>query len=160
MSRAESPRCAPVTAAALTLAAVATGLFLSSPAALAHSYKLEDIAIGHVWAPPPEEKSAAGIAVYGPVLNQGRTPARLIGATSPVAGEARFSAEVEGNMRWLDAIEFQPGKPLALAPWRAHIWLSDLKRPLAEGDSFDLILDFENNGTVSVKVVVETPEGH
>src|SRR3546814_13455692 len=84
----------------------------------------------------------SGIAVYGPVLNQGSAPARLVGATSPVAGKVRFRTESEGEVRWPDTIAFQPDKPLALAPWRAHPWLSDLKRPIAEGDSFALTLDF------------------
>lgn len=160
MSRKKKRRSIPTTVLVQALAAVASPFLLPIPVALAHSYKLEEIAIGHIWASPPQEKSATSIAVYGPVLNQGSAPARLVGATSPVAGKVRFRAEVEGEVRWPEAIEFQPGKPLALAPWRAHIWLSDLKLPLAEGDSFDLTLDFGSTGTVTVKVVVEKPEGH
>lgn len=160
MSRKRKGRSIPITILVLALAAVASPFLLPIPVAPAHSYKLEDIAIGHIWAPPPEEESPSGIAVYGPVLNQGSAPARLVGATSPVAGKVRFRTESEGEVRWPDTIAFQPDKPLALAPWRAHLWLSDLKRPIAEGDSFDLTLDFGTNGTITVKVVVEKPEGH
>src|SRR3546814_16379252 len=109
----------------LALAAVASPFRLPIPVAPAHSYKLEDIAIGHIWAPPPEEESPSGIAVYGPVLNQGSAPARLVGATSPVAGKVRFRTESEGEVRWPDTIEFHPDKPLDLAPWRAPPRSSD-----------------------------------
>jgi copper(I)-binding protein len=129
------------------------------PMASAHSYKLGDIAIGHVWAPPPE-KGATGVPVYGPILNRGETTVRLVGASTPMAEQVRFRTEKNGEVRWREAIKLSPGKPLALAPWREHIWLSGLKKPLKEGDSFDLILDFGGAGQLMVKIVVETATGH
>lgn len=128
-------------------------------AATAHSYKLGDIAVGHVWAPPPEE-GAGGLPVYGPILNRGGAPVRLVGASTPVAEQVRFRIEKEGEEHWREAIAFAPGKPFALAPWREHIWLSGLNRPLKDGDSFDLTLDFGDAGRLSVKVVVEKASGH
>ncbi len=67
---------------------------------------------------------------------------------------------MEGEVRWPAAVELRPGKPFALAAWREHIWLSGLKKPLKKGDSFDLILDFGNAGTLAVQVVVEEASGH
>jgi len=125
----------------------------------AHSYKLGDIAVGHIWAPPPEE-GADGLPVYGPILNRGDIAVRLVGAATPVAARVRFRAEKDGNARWPEAIEFAPGRPLALAAWREHIWLSGLKKPLAAGDSFELTLDFGEAGSLIVKVVVEKASGH
>ena len=59
------------------LAAGLVLVLLQTPSeTLAHSYKLDDIAVGHVWASPPEE-GAGGIAVYGPLLNRGGKSARL-----------------------------------------------------------------------------------
>jgi periplasmic copper chaperone A len=138
----------------LALAAAATAL-----PSLAHSYKLADIAVGHVWSPPPEP-GTDGIPVYGPVLNQGSAPVRLVGVTSPIAATVRFRRSKEGNIRWPDTIEFPSGQPFALAPWREHIWLAGLKRPLSAGDSFDLTLDFGESGTLKVQVVVEPTSGH
>jgi copper(I)-binding protein len=125
----------------------------------AHSYKLDDIAVGHFWAPPPEE-GAAGVPVYGPILNQGDSTVRLVGASSPIAKDVRFRVEKDDGVSWPEAVELRPDKPLGLAAWREHIWLSGLKRPLKDGDDFELTLDFGDSGQLTVKVVVEKAAGH
>lgn len=141
------------------LAVLAVLVVLAAPAVVtAHSYKLGDIAVGHVWALPTND--ASGAAVYGPILNRGDAAARLVGASTPIAEAVRFRVARDGETQWLDAIAFAPGKPLALAPWRMHIWLAGLKRPLQDGDSFDLTLDFGDAGQLTVKVVVEKASGH
>lgn len=139
-----------------TLAAAA--LAAAGPAA-AHGYKLGAIAVGHVWAPPPAP-GADGVAVYGPILNGGAAPARLERASSPIADEVRFRTEKDGTVSWVPGIDLRPGKPVALAPWREHIWLSGLKRPVEAGGSFPLTLDFGPAGTLDVEVVVESKSGH
>lgn len=126
---------------------------------LAHSYKLDDIAVGHVWASPPEE-GAGGIAVYGPILNRGDKSARLVGASSPVAEEVRFRISKDGDVGWLEYIELRPNKPVSLATWREHIWLSGIRDSIERGDSFELILDFGDAGKLPVKIVVEDEGGH
>lgn len=126
---------------------------------LAHSYKLDDIAVGHVWASPPEE-GAGGIAVYGPILNRGDNSARLVGASSLVAEEVRFRISKDGEVDWLEFIELGPNKPVSLAAWREHIWLSGIRDSIERGDSFELILDFGDAGKLPVKIVVEDEGGH
>ena len=138
---------------------VAAALLGYSGPASAHSYKLGDIAIGHFWAPPPQE-DATGVPVYGPVLNRGKVAVRLLGATSSVSALARLRIASDGEVRWPRSMTFAPGKPLALAPWREHIWLSGLKRSLKAGDAFDLTLDFGSAGQLKIKVVVEQAVGH
>jgi len=141
------------------LAACIGSLTTVSEDAWAHSYKLGDIAVGHIWAPPPED-DAEGLAVFGPILNQGGATVRLVGASTPIAGQVRFRRLSDGAATWVDAIELRPGKPLALAAWREHIWLSELRKPLKNGDAFDLTLDFGSAGTLKIKVEVETAGGH
>lgn len=136
----------------------ALAILATSAGAAAHSYKLGDIAIGHVWAPPTD--GAGEAAVYGPILNRGDATVRLVGATTPIAETVRFRVARDGDTQWLDAIAFTPGKPLALAPWRVHIWLTGLRRPLKAGESFDLTLDFGPAGTVTVTVEVAPASGH
>lgn len=63
MNRAGSLRPGPVTAIVLVVVAVASEPLPVTPGALAHSYNLEDIAIGRVLAPPPEEKGAILVRV-------------------------------------------------------------------------------------------------
>lgn len=125
----------------------------------AHSYKLDNISVGHMWARPPGQ-GADGIAVYGPILNRGDVPARLVAASSPIARMVRFRLVDEGETSWPEAIELAPNRPVALAAWREHIWLSGLLQPLEEGDMFDLVLDFGKAGNLPVRVVVENPGEH
>jgi copper(I)-binding protein len=139
-------------------ALAAFALVIAPGVAAAHSYKLGDIAVGHIWAAPPE--STESIAVYGPILNQGDTGSQLTGATTPVAEEVRIRVATEGNERWIDTLELEPGKPVALAPWRQHLWLTGLKRKLKEGDSFELILEFGRAGNLAVQVEIEPEGGH
>lgn len=140
----------------LLLAAAA--FVLASPAAEAHSYKLGDVSIGHVWAPPSD--GTKSVPVYGPVLNMGDEPVTLRGVSSPLAERARLRAEDEGRVSWPETVEFPSGKPLALAPWRQHVWLTGLDHPLKAGDAFPLDLDFGAAGEVTVEVEVETKAGH
>jgi len=142
-------------------AAMAGGALVVAPGkAQAHSYKLGDIAVGHIWAPPPE-KDAAGLPVYAPILNSGNTAVRLTGASSPVADQVRFRlVQKDGTVQWPQSVELRPGKPFSLAAWHEHIWLSGLRKPLKEGDWFDLTLDFGDKGRLPVKVRVEKSPGH
>jgi periplasmic copper chaperone A len=140
---------------------MAIGVLATTPgSARAHSYKMGDIAVGHIWAKPPE-KGADGVAVYAPLLNSGTAPVRLVGASSPIADKVRFrTVAKDGTVAWPGPIELQPGKPFALAAWRQHIWVSGLHKPLKDGDWFDLTLDFGDKGKLPVKVHVETTPGH
>ena len=127
--------------------------------AVAHSYTLGDIAIGHVWAPPPES-GATSVPVYGAIANRSDSTVRLLSASASVADQVRFRTMDNGVVSWPETIDVSPDKPLGMAPWREHIWLSGLTKPLTEGDSFDLVLDFGNKGSISVIVMVEDPSGH
>ena len=160
---------APVPRAWSTFAASGTMLVVTAIGALAlipggaeaHSYKMGDIAVGHIWAKPPE-KGSDGVAVYAPFLDSGTAPVELVGASSPIADKVRFrTVAKDGTVQWPGGpIELQPGKPFALAAWRQHIWLSGLHQPLKDGDWFDLTLDFGDKGKLPVKVHVETTPGH
>ncbi len=143
-------------------AALLVGMIAVAPSrAAAHSYKLGDVAVGHIWAKPPET-GADGVAVYAPILNSGKTTVRLLGASTPIADKARLRKvdKKDGTVTWPEAIELYPGKPFALAAWREHLWVSGLHQPLKDGDWFDLTLDFGDKGKLPVKVRVETAPGH
>lgn len=164
--RSATPVCAggigarallPVLALALALG---IGLLVPlSTAARAHSYKLGAIAVGHMWAPSPGP-DAEGIPVFGPMLNRGKTVARLVGASAPIAKRVRIRIDKDGKTRWPGAFELPPGKPRALAAWREHLWLTGLKRRPRPGEFFDLTLDFGAAGKLTVKVVVEKSPSH
>lgn len=125
--------------------------------ALAHSYKQGDIAIGHAWAPPTDDDAGA---VYLPLLNRGEAPDGLVGASTPIARAVRIRIEKDGEVRWPDAVTLAPGKPIALAAWRQHLWLMGLKRPLKAGERFAMTLEFEKAGPIEIEVFVESSPGH
>jgi periplasmic copper chaperone A len=143
----------------LTLIAAVVLLALWAPImAMAHSYKLGAIEIGHIWAPPPAA-GVDGLAVYGPILNEGGKLQRLVGASSPMAAKVRFRIVKDGVENWPDGIDLPPRKPVSLAAWRTHIWLSGLKAPVKAGDWVELTLDFGPAGTLAVKALVEKTPG-
>ena len=73
----------PLTRRQLLAVLAALAAPLAPTVARAHSYKLGDIAVGHIWASAPE--SGEGVAVYGPILNRGDGAAQLTGASTPAA---------------------------------------------------------------------------
>lgn len=127
--------------------------------ARAHSYKLGDIAVGHLWAPPPAA-GADGLPVYGPLLNRGETTVRLVGVSSPLAERVRFRRRQDDKTAWPEALELMPMRPLALAAWREHIWVEGLKRSLGEGERLPLLLDFGPAGQLEADAVIEGAAGH
>lgn len=136
--------------------AAAVALVVCAGAAMAHSYKLGDIAVGHIWASPPAD-GADGMAVYVPILNRGKEAITLVGVRSPIAASAGFRRDKDGTATTIDSIPIPSMKPVSLAAWREHIWLSDLNRQVQVGDAFPLTLDFGPSGTVEVDVEVEAP---
>lgn len=125
----------------------------------AHSYKLGDIAVGHLWAPPPAA-GADGLPVYGPLLNRGRSTVRLVGASSPVAERVRFRRQQDDATEWPESLELMPMRPLALAAWREHLWVEGLKRSLGDGEPLPLLLDFGPAGKLEADAVIESAAGH
>lgn len=147
-----------VRAARIALIGISVAAALAT-SAVAHSYKFGAIAVGHIWA-PPAAADATGEPVYGPLLNRGPDADSLVGASSPVAANVRFRVAKDGDTTWPESVTLPPGRPLGLAPWRVHLWLDGLKRPLRAGDRFDLTLTFAHAGTHTVQVLVESASGH
>lgn len=139
-----------------TLAAICL-LFLAATAA-AHEFKQGDIAIDHPWA-----RASIGLAkngaAYMTLSNAGATVDRLVAVRSEVAGRAGLHTHLmDGGvmrMRQVEAVAVAPGEPAVLEPGGLHVMLFGLKAPLAVGDSFPLVLVFENAGEVRIDVAVE-----
>jgi periplasmic copper chaperone A len=136
--------------------------FLLIPAfatiAHAHSYKAGDIKVGHAWA-------LSGMAgqdgqCFMPLLNAGKIDDALVAARSDVC---KF-IELRRNARYDDPAEKQiallPNKPLPMRPSAMHLRLMGLTRDIKNGDRFNMILDFLNQGEVEVEVYVEDEGAH
>ena len=144
----------------LQKAIIGVTLALAALSAVAHSFKLGEIDIGHPYARPTREGQMVG-AGYLKLANKGPVD-RLVSATSPAAGSVEIhSMSMEGDvmkMRQIDAIEIATGQTVELKPGGYHLMLMGLKAPLKVGDKFPLTLKFEKSGEVVVTVNVEEPK--
>jgi len=136
---------------------VLAGLSVSGAVA-AHSYKQGDISIGHVWT----RATMSGVstaAIYLPLLNTGKEPDKLLGATSALADKIDIRDEKKENgiasMPKLDALTLEPGKPVALRPGGMHLMVFGLKKQLKVGEMFPLTLQFEKAGNANVEAKIE-----
>ncbi|QIG47016.1 copper chaperone PCu(A)C [Nordella sp. HKS 07] len=137
----------------LTLMAMAA----AAPKAVAHSFKIGEIAIGHVWGLPSDMRETQ---VFVPLSNRGQTKDELVAARSPICS----MIELRQNNRYddppLTSIAVEPAKPVAMRKGARHLRLIGLSRPLKSGDKFDMTLDFLNAGEITVEVIVEDGSGH
>jgi periplasmic copper chaperone A len=125
----------------------------------AHSYKLADIQIGHIWA-RATAPNATTASVYVPFLNNGKTEDQLIGGNTIIAVSVELHESYEENgvakMRKLTFLSIVPQKPVAMRPRGKHIMLIGLKRQLKDGDKFPLTLKFAKAGNIELEVFVHT----
>ncbi len=144
----------------LQKAIIGVTLALAALSAVAHSFKLGEIDIGHPYARPTREGQMVG-AGYLKLANKGPVD-RLVAASSPAAGTVEIhSMSMEGDvmkMRQVDAIEIATGQTVELKPGGYHLMLMGLKAPLKVGEKFPLTLKFEKSGEVVVTVNVEEPK--
>ncbi|PPE65595.1 copper chaperone PCu(A)C [Caldimonas caldifontis] len=142
-----------------TLLIVAGTLTLALPA-MAHDYRVGDLAIDHPWARATVPGQKAGGA-FLKIENRGTTADRLLSAAAPadrVASTELHSMRMEGNimrMREVAAIDVPAGQTVALEPGGLHIMFMGLASPLKAGEKLPLVLTFEKAGTVTVEVQVE-----
>lgn len=102
--------------------------------------------------------SGSNSAAYLVIRNTGGEDDRLVGAESPVAREAEVheSRMVDDvmRMRELGELPIPSRDSVLLVPGGIHIMLVDLTRPLLEGDSLELTLQFQKTGPVTLTLPV------
>lgn len=137
--------------------ALAAALAVSAPA-LAHSYKVGDLSIGHPWSRP----AAAGMngAGYLTVTNPGKTADVLVKVETPIATrvEIHEGSMAGGIMRMKHLPKGLPipaGGSVALQPGGNHLMLIKLKQPLKVGDKVPAALVFRKAGRVDVSFSVQ-----
>jgi copper(I)-binding protein len=135
--------------------ALGAGLIIVSTAgaALAQS---TDIEIKNAWAratPGGAQAAAAYVTIEAPGGD------RLTGVSTPAAQKADIHSMTMDNgvmkMRQVDGLDLPAGQAVTLKPGGYHIMLTGLAKPLEEGQSFPLTLDFAKAGTREVIVSVE-----
>lgn len=116
------------------------------------------VTVANAWARATPGGATVG-AAFLEIRTDKTTSDRLTGASSPAAATATIhSSSMENGvmkMRHLDAIDLKPGAKLVFKPMSDHIMLVDLKAPLKDGDTIELILTFEKAGSIAVKADVK-----
>ena len=145
-------------ALALVLALAGAGV------ALAHDERVGQLTLDHPYATPSLAGSSIGAAYFRHIRNRGGQPDRLVGASTPVAARVELYRMTLDNgvmrMREVAFIELPPKSDTPLRHGGAcHLMLIDLKRPLKDGERFDLTLRFERAGERTVTVWVQVPRG-
>lgn len=107
---------------------------------------------------PPGAKMAA---VYLGLHNGSSKSDRLLKLKTPVAASASVHRTeiIEGvaRMRDVSVLHVAPGEKIEFAPGGLHVMLTGLKRPLVDGQVFELELLFEVAGQKKVRVAVRKP---
>jgi copper(I)-binding protein len=60
-------------------------------------------------------------------------------------------------MRQQESLDIPAGESVRLEPTGLHIMLINLTRDLSEGDTFEVQLEFEEHGSMTVTSTVQTP---
>ena len=125
--------------------------------ALIASPAIAQITVIDAWtrATAPGAKIAAG---YMTLKNAGKTPDKLLSASSPAAEKVETHVTVkEGDifrMREVKGYDIPAGGSFELKPGGAHLMLVNVKAPLKEGDKVPLTLRFERGGEVKTELQV------
>ena len=102
------------------------------------------VQVKDAWARPAVQGQTATGAFMSLTSSDG---ARLIGASSPVAGVVEIHEMVmDGNvmkMRAIPGLDLPPGRSVELKPGGYHVMLMDLKRPLKVGERVPVELRLE-----------------
>ncbi|MEZ5730268.1 MAG: copper chaperone PCu(A)C [Burkholderiaceae bacterium] len=111
---------------------------------LAGASHAQDVSAQAPWARatvPGQQASGAFMTL------RSKVDARLVGASSPVAGvtEVHEMAIVDGvmRMRRVDGVRLPANEPVQLKPGGSHVMLMRLKQPLEVGTSIPLSLQIE-----------------
>ena len=107
-------------------------------------------------ATPPGAKIGVG---FMRLKNAGSAAARVVGASSPVAGRVEMHVTTRDGdvmkMRQVESFDVPAGGAFELKPGGAHLMLMDLQRPLKQGEKVPLTLRLEKGGELKVELRVE-----
>ncbi|HTH15224.1 MAG TPA: copper chaperone PCu(A)C [Magnetospirillum sp.] len=138
--------------------ALALALTVAALPAAAGDAKVGPLQIKGAWARATPPNAPAGGAFLS-VTNTGTETDNLLSASAGVAKTVELHAHItQGDvmrMVAIQSVEVQPGKTVDLAPGGLHVMLIGLNKPLKEGDSFPMVLDFAKAGKVTVTVDVK-----
>ena len=135
----------------------------ASSAVLAHDFRQGPLVLDHPYATPSPDGTTTASVYLKAIRNRGDQPDRLVGASTPVAGQVSLYTRLStGDVRHpqtVESIALPARSQVRLGHGPSsdhHLRLESLAAPLREGDRFPLTLHFERAGTVTVHVWVQT----
>jgi copper(I)-binding protein len=138
---------------------LAAAFSLSCGMAMAEDYRVGTIEIGNPWTRATPKGSAVAGA-YMTISNKGTEADRLLGGSSPVAGQFEVhSMTMEQGVAKMrpvvGGLDVKPGETLELKPGGFHVMLTGLKQPLEKGQRIKGTLEFEKAGKIEIEYSVE-----
>jgi copper(I)-binding protein len=117
----------------------------------------ESIQVEGSWARPAQ--AGANSAVYFVLTNRYEDDT-LLGASSSVANMTQIHAtlideEGQASMQHQEELDVPAGAVITFRPGGLHVMLMNLNSDLAEGDTIQVTLTFENYGELTIDVPVE-----
>jgi copper(I)-binding protein len=117
-----------------------------------------ELTVTDAWARTTPPGISMGV-VYFTIRNDSSKSDRLLKLKTPVASSAEVheTKVVEGvaRMREVSVLHVAAGERVEFSPGGKHVMLMGLKKPLVEGQTFELELLFEVAGPRKVKVSVK-----
>ncbi|SFP91671.1 copper chaperone PCu(A)C [Tranquillimonas alkanivorans] len=140
----------------LPFASLAVALALGMPSALFAGS--QDVVAENAWARASIGTSRPG-AAYMTLRNTGEEPVVLTGLSTDLAMMPdihRTTTDAQGmtSMAPAGELEIASGEAIALEPGGLHVMLMQLQRPMVEGESFALTLEFADGGEMQVDVPI------
>ena len=118
----------------------------------------QNVEVSNAWARstvPGQKGTGAFMSITA------KNGARLVGASSPVAGIAEVhEMKMDGDimrMRALPTLDLPAGQTVQLKPGGYHLMLMDLKQPLPKGSNVPLTLRFQDAQGVETRLEVSVP---
>jgi hypothetical protein len=119
------------------------------------------VTVDNAWARASTPQGVT--AVYMVLILVADEPDALTGARSSAAQSVEIhETRIEGNimtMHRMESLDIDPDTPVAFEPRGLHFMVIGLKRPLKEGDSLPLELQFAHAGKLTLEVPVGEPTG-
>ena len=131
-------------------------LALLPSVALAHSYMLGDIAIGHAWGLPSKDGETQ---ILMPLFNSGNTTDTLISASYESAKSTELRTSNDYSKPPETGFVLAPKKPFPMRPTANHIRLMGLTKQLNAGDRISIALKFQTAGETKIEVHIQDKAG-
>ncbi len=117
-----------------------------------------DITVSDAWARASMGMARAG-AAFVTLKNTGKVDDRLVSAEANISKKVELHTHLMGDgimrMRQVDGVDVPAGSVTELKPGGFHIMFIGLNKPLKEGNTFALKLNFAKAGSVDTTVSIK-----